>query len=180
METFWGILVVGAMAALFVVLSGVRRRRIQPQLDDFARAFCRVSDHLLGTTQRFGVIAVESAGGDMVRVLPAEAQPVAFCELLERGVDEYAMECLRDMFRLRAEAQAHLTSINLIGKRINGVLNHVYDMTNVSLSVLHDRSVPLKKEEWESVQLFFNSQAYIRSTTLASVVSDPCKKEIAR
>lgn len=179
MDKVLGILIVGVVAALFWALSGLRKRRIQPQLDAFAKAFCEASDHLLGTVRQFGVVATEPAGGGLVRVLPAGEQPSALSELFERGVDGYVMERIRDMFRLRAEAQAHLTTVNLIGKRINGVLNHVYDMANISFSVINDQNVLLKAEDLESFRLFLNKQDYIRNTTLASIVSEACKREIA-
>ncbi|MDO4572203.1 MAG: hypothetical protein Q4C13_02455 [Clostridia bacterium] len=179
MDRTLGILIVAAVAVLFLLLSGLRRRRIQPYIDAFAKAFCEASDHLLGSTRSFGAIATEWTGGGLIRVLPAEEQPEALRALLERGVDDYVLERIRSMFELRAEAQKHLSVINLIGKKVNGVMNHVYDMANVSFSVINDQSILLKKEDLESFQQFLNKQAYIRNTTLASVVSEACQKEIA-
>ena len=180
MKEILGILIIAAVAGLIVLLSEVRKKRIQPYLDAFARAFCEASDHLLGDVDTHGVIQTEPIGNGAQRLLPAEQQPSAVCALLERGVDDYIHQKIREMFNQRAEAQAHLTGFNLIGKRVNGVLNRVYDLANISFSIIDNPSTPLSADDVKDFDFFLNKQAYIRNTTLAAIISDKCKAAIAR
>ncbi len=180
MEKLVAIIIVAAAAALILFSSRLRRKRIQPYLDDFATAFCEASDHLLGSANFFGTLKTEAAGNQRFRVLAADEQPEAIRALFERGVDDYVLERIRSMFQLRDEAQKHLTSVNLIGKRVNGVMNRVYDMANLSFSIINNPELPLKESDLQDFDFFLNRQEYIRNTTLAAIVSDECRARIAR
>lgn len=180
MKEILGILIIAAVAGLIVLLSEVRKKRIQPYLDAFVRAFCDASDHLLGEVDSHGVIQTEPIGSGAQRLLPAEQQPSAVRALLERGIDDYVHQKIREMFDLRAKAQAHLTGFNLIGKRINGVLNRVYDLANISFSIVNNPATPLSADDVKDFDFFLNKQAYLRNTTLAAIASSECKAAIAR
>ena len=60
------------------------------------------------------------------------------------------------------------------------MLNRVYDVTNLSFSIIDNPRVVLSAEQVEDFHFFLNKQAYIRNTTLAAIVSADCKTAIAR
>lgn len=178
MEQLVGVLVIAAVVVLLLLLSRIRRRRVQPYVDAFAAACCEAAEHLLGGTEPLGRVRTEALDDGRRRLLPAEQQPEKIRALLEAGVDEYALARMRSMFALRQSAQERLSAVNLIGDRINGVLNRVYDLFNLSLSIIHDPCVTLSADEERDFDFFLNQQAYLRGVTLAAVVSEACKATI--
>lgn len=180
MKQYLGILIIAAMAGLIWVLSWLRKRRIQPLLDRFARIYCEAADHMLGEADHCGALNAERLEDGGLRVLGPEEQSEAIRTLFERGVDDEARALIRAMFETRGEIQAHLTGFNLIGKRINGVLNRVYDVANLAFSIIDDPGVVLSGEQAQDFDFFLNKQAYIRNVTLAAVASARCRAEIAR
>ena len=180
MEQSLGILVVAALAVLFVILSGVRKKRIEPYLDAFAHAFCELSDHVLGDSRGTAAqLSTEHSEGGALHARPAEFQPEAIREILSRGADAYALQRIQTMYESRGKAQEHLANFNLIGKKINGVLNRVYDLANLSLSIINDPDLLTTQQDLDDFQFFLQKQTYLRNTTLASIVSEECRRAIA-
>lgn len=178
MERIVGILVVAAMAALILLLSYVRKRRIQPYLDAFARAFCEASAHLMNGTGPAGRVRTEALADGRLRLLPAAEQPAGVRAALEKGADDYMMTRLGTMCEMRAAARTHLTTFNLIGRRINSVLDRVYDLAEQTAVILRQPDAALSASALEDLDFFLNRQAYIRGTTLSAIVSEACKADI--
>ena len=173
------IVVVGGLALLFWFLSQRRVKRLQTYTDRFARAFCEAYDHVLPTTEVPDALRYDQTEGGALRVLPGERQPDQIRALFEKGVDDYIMERLRAMYALRDEAQALLTTVNLVGNKYNAVLNHCYDLANLFFSFVDDPAKLTTKEDLERFSSYLNRQKFLRNTTLASIVSEDCKAEIA-
>ena len=179
MEHWIGALAVAIVAALLILTSQLRHKRIYPYLDAFAQAYCEAADHVLHGRVIPDTPAVERLDGGGVALLPAEAQPEAVRSLLEQGIDDYVMQRLRTMYEMRAKAQEHLTGINYVGKKINGVLNRCYDLANLSFSIINDPTVVRREEHLDEFRFFLTKQRFLRTTTLASVVSEECRKKLA-
>ncbi len=173
------IVIVGGLAVLFWLLSQRRVRRLQTYTDRFARAFCEAYDHALPTTDVADALRYDQTEGGTICVLPGERQPEQIRALFDRGVDEYILERLHVMYTLRDEAQALLTTVNLVGKKYNAVLNHCYDLTNLFFSFVDDPAKLKTKEDLEHFTSYLNRQKFLRNTTLAAIVSEDCKAEIA-
>lgn len=172
-----GLIAVIAIGILF--LSQIRKKRIQPYIDAFATAFCEVSEHILPKEGIAETLAVKPLEAGRVRALPKEQQPEPIRALIEKGIDEYALERLRTMFAMRMKAQEHLSSFNLIGKKINGVLNSTYDLVNLSLSIIHDPSIVKTADDVNEFRRFTQKQRELRTKTLASVASEEWKEKYA-
>ena len=173
------ILVVGAVACLFWWLSTRRVKRLHVYTDQFARAFCEAYDHVLPTVEVAETLRYTRTESGRIEVLPADQQPEPIKALLEKGVDSFIMDRLRDMFRLRNEAQSLLTTFNLVEKKFNSALNRCYDLTNLFFSFVDDPSKLRTQDDLDNFSFYLNKQAFLRSTTLASIISEECKQEIS-
>ena len=173
------ILIVAAVAALFWWLSKQRERRLYAYTDPFARAFCEAADHLLTGFDANATLRYRVEDGGYLTVLPAEEQPEAIRALLQKGVDAYVMERLRTMYRMRDEAQALLTTVNLVGEKYNAALNHCYDLSNLFFSFVDDPRKLKTMGDLSTFNEYLQKQAFIRNTTLAAITSDACKREIS-
>ena len=175
------VLVIAAVAGLIWWLSLVRTKWVQKHTDAFAKAFCEAADHNLpGGAHACATLRLnyERSDSGMIRVLADEDQPEGLRQMFKRGVDDYTMDRIRIMFEERAQAQARLTSINLIGGKYNAVLNRCYTMTNQFYLFVKDRSQLKTQEDLELFQIYLQKQDYLRNTTLASIVSDACRQSI--
>ena len=178
MQDWVAILIVAVFAGILTLLSTLHVKRVRVFTDQFARAFCQAYDHVLPAIDITETLRYETMDGGVIRVLPASEQPEPIRGLLEHGVDGYIMDCLREMYTQRDQAQALLTSVNLIEKKYNAVLNHCYDLANLFYSFVADPSKLTTKEDYNVFSAYLNKQSFLRNTTLPSIISDACRKEI--
>ena len=173
------VLIIGAVAGLIWWLSTCRVKRLHVYTDQFARAFCQAYDHALPATGVTEVLRYERTESGLIQVLPPEEQPEPIRTLLEKGVDAFIMDRLREMFQYRQDAQNLLTTINLVEKKFNSAMNRCYDLTNLFFSFVDDPSKLRTQEDLDNFTFYLNKQGFLRNTTLASIVSEECKKEIS-
>lgn len=173
------ILVVGAVAILFWWLSNQRVKRLHAFTDRFALAFCEAAEHVLPAYTDALVLQYRKSESGLITVLPAEEQPDGMRDILSRGVDAYVMERLRTMYQMRDEAQALLTTVNLVGDKFNAPMNYCYDLSNLFFSFVDDMRKLRTQEDLKSFTDYIEKQKFIRNTTLAAIVSDACKMKIS-
>ena len=177
---YLSIALIGAVAIFFWWLSTKRVKKIQKYTDPYAVAFCEAADHLIGSGPFMAGLCYDTTDGGGIRVRPVEEQPEAIQEMIHRGVDDYAVTRIHTMYQMREEAQQLLTSNNLIGDRFNMVLNHTYNLTNLVYTVLSDITMIKNPSDLNDFNTYLQKQGYLRNVTLASVISEDCKKNIAR
>lgn len=172
-ENWWGMLLVLGVALALFGISYYRKKRVEPSIDAFAKAYCEVADHILGDARGLQEtwFATETTASGLFRLAPVERQPMALQRLFQAGVDEYSMERLRTMFQQRSRAQEALSGANMLSKRINPVLNNTYDLINEFLSLLHQPDVTFDQKSLDRFHYFLHKQQHIRSVALASIVS---------
>lgn len=178
---WWGMLLVLGVAGALLGISYLRKRRVEPCLDAFAEAYCEAVDHILGDPRALqsAWLATETTADGLFRLAPMDRQPMALRTLFEKGVDAYAMERLQTMYDQRSKAQEVLSGINMLGKRINPVLNNTFDLINESLSLLHKPDVTFDQKSLDRFHYFLHKQQHVRNVALASIVSTRCKQRIA-
>lgn len=184
------LLIAGSVVIIFWI-SNLRERRVQKFSDEFCKAFIEASDHILdiplNDVKLIYTIAT-STGADQrekvtknpktvwVNLVPLDEQPQTLQKLLKKGIDQYVLERLHTMYMKRDGAQQYLTSINLIEKKYNSVLNRIYDIANISFSALNDFSVLKTQEDVDNFHFFLYQQDFIRNTTFASIMSRDAKR----
>ena len=119
-------------------------------------------------------IKYDTEEGGYIRALPAQDQPDSIRQIFERGVDADDIEQIKTMFSMQHETQEYLTSFNLIGKRINLIMNRCYDLTNLCLSLIDDPSKIRVKKDIEELEFYFTKQKKIREEMLKEIVSPEC------
>ena len=88
MENNWvGMLIVAVVAFSILGISAYRKRRIDPQLETFAQAYCEAADHVLGGPHRMegAWLATETTADGLLRLAPLDQQPEALRQLLQQG-----------------------------------------------------------------------------------------------
>lgn len=180
MEQFLGILLVSLVVAALIGISYLRKKRVGPNLDAFAEAFCEAADHVLGTPYAYGSawLATETTADGFLRIAPMEQQSELIRELFEKGVDEYCMDRLETMYRQRSKAQETLSGINMFSKRLNPVLNDSYDLLNEFLAFIHQTDASFSRGTLDRFHYFLHEQKHIRNVSLASFVTEGCKQRI--
>lgn len=173
------VVIVAAIALFFWWLSSTRAKRIQAYTDEFARAFVDLADYLGVKPDLHAALHTERTVDGGNRVLPREDQPENIRAMMDLGADDTVMRCLEKLYRQREEAQAHLTTINLIGDKYNTVLNSCYDDANVFCLAISKPGALLNDKQLESVNIFLQKQRLLRNKTLPAIVSDDCAREIA-
>lgn len=173
------VVIVGAMAAFLWWLSTLRAKKIQQFTDPYAEAFCKAADHVLGTSPINASLNYEKVEGGQIHVRPVEDQPEIIQEIVRRGVDAYALSQINDMYLYRDKAQELLTTVNLIGKRYNMVMNHTYSLTNLFFTVLADITMIKSEKDLDDFHSYLQKQEYLRTSALASITSEACQKRIA-
>ena len=174
MQQLSGIVVILALIVMIQLLSKYRKKKIQPFIDSFAEAYCRVTDHVLNGSNVVDRIRYETGEGGYVHTVPPEDQAESIREIFIRGVDADDIEQIKTMFSMRYETQQYLTSINLIGKKINLIMNRCYDLTNLCLSLIDDPSKIRDKKDIEELEFYFSRQKKIREEMLKEIVSQEC------
>lgn len=169
-----GIVVILALIAMILLLSKYRKKKIQPFIDAFAEAYCTVTDRVLNGSNVVDRVRYETGEGGYVRALPPEDQAKSIREIFNRGVDAEDIEQIKTMFSMRHKTQEYLTSINLIGKKINLIMNRCYDLTNLCLSLIDDPSKIRDKKDIEELEFYFSRQKKIRGEMLKEIVSQEC------
>ena len=174
MQQLSGIVVILAIMVMILLLSKLRKKKIQPYIDSFAEAYCRVTDHVLNGCNVVDKIRYEKEEGGYIRALPSEEQAESIRQVFEQGVDADDIEQIKTMFSMQQETQAYLTSFNLIGKKINLIMNRCYDLTNLCLSLINDPSLIREKKDIEELEFYFTRQKKIREEMLKEIVSPEC------
>lgn len=182
MENNWiGMLIVAVVALSILGISAYRKRRVDPQLETFAQAYCEAADHVLGGPHGLesAWFATETTADGQLRLAPLDQQPEALRQLLQQGVDDYVMERLQAMHAARCKAQETLSGINFFSKRINPIVNTTYDQINEFLAlVLHPDAV-FDQKRLDQFHYFLHQQGHIRNVALASVLPEHAKRKIA-
>ena len=166
--------------AIILLLSKVRGKKVQPFIDSFADAYCKVTDHVLHCGNIVEKVAVQAEDGGYVSALPNEQQPESVRAIFEQGVDETDLEQIKTMFEMRSEVQEYLTSFNLIGKNINLIMNRCYDLVNLCLSFIDDPSKIRTKDDLKELSFYFTKQKKIREEMLQSIVSPECFQRMTK
>lgn len=174
LQQLLGIVVILALMVMILLLSKLRKKKIQPFIDSFAEAYCKVTDHVLNGNNVIDRIKYDTEEGGYIRALPPEDQPESIRRIFEQGVDADDIEQIKTMFSMQHETQEYLTSFNLIGKRINLIMNRCYDLTNLCLSLIDDPSKIRVKKDIEELEFYFTKQKKIREEMLKEIVSPEC------
>lgn len=173
------IAIVAALAAFLWWLSNRREQRLHAYTDEYSRAFLEAAEHIGAKVDLNAALNTERTADGNLRILPKEDQPEVVRAMFEIGADAYVMERLRAMYALREKTQANLTTVNLIGNKFNAVLNSTYNMANYFFMAINKPGAVLTEKEFADAQLFLQKQRLLRNTTLASIVSEECAREIA-
>lgn len=182
MENNWvGMLIVAVVAFSILGISAYRKRRIDPQLETFAQAYCEAADHVLGGPHRMegAWLATETTADGLLRLAPLDQQPEALRQLLQQGVDDYVMERLGVMHAARCKAQETLSGINFFSKRINPIVNTTYDQINEFLTLVLHPDVVFDQKNLDQFHYFLHQQGHIRNVALGSVLPEHAKQKIA-
>ena len=174
----WSILFIAAMALIIWLLSSLREKRVHAFTDAYCKAFVEAAEHIGAHPGVQAALNTERTPEGNLRVLPADDQPETVRAMLAIGADEYIMERLRAMYDLRDKAQAQLSAINLIGKKYNAVLNSTYKMANMFFLAVSKPGVIMMEKDCTDAQYFLQRQRDLRNTTLASIASVDCAREI--
>lgn len=194
MDKILSMLLIAGIVVLIFLLSYIRERRVQKFSDEFCKAFIEASDHILdvplnGEKLKYTVnLAADNVNVKLdkkernkdfiknsIRLAPLEEQPEALQRLLKKGIDDFVIERFKLMHIKRDGAQLYLSSINMIEKKYNGAMNHIYDVANIFFSALEDFNVLKTEEDINNFHFFLYKQDFIRNTTLASIMSKKAK-----
>lgn len=194
MDKILSMLLIAGIVVLIFLLSYIRERRVQKFSDEFCKAFIEASDHILdvplnGEKLKYTVnLAADNVNAKLdkkernkdfiknsIRLAPLEEQPEALQRLLKKGIDDFVIERFKLMHIKRDGAQLYLSSINMIEKKYNGAMNHIYDVANIFFSALEDFNVLKTEEDINNFHFFLYKQDFIRNTTLASIMSKKAK-----
>jgi hypothetical protein len=191
MDKIWPMLLIVGIVAMIFWMSAIREKRVQVFTDEFAKAFIEASDHVLSDVLIEEKLSysiestVDSRGREIkkskvipVKLAPLEEQPEALQKLFLNGIDSFVLERFKIMHIKRDGAQMYLTSINMIEKKYNSALNRIYDIANISFSSLNDYSAIMTLEDVENFHFFLHKQNFLRSITLASIMSREAKKDV--
>ena len=77
MEQFLAILVVLVVAAAFYGISYLRKKRLYPTCDQFARRYCEIADRLLADVDEPVNLQVVTLDGGLCQLKPLEQQSKA-------------------------------------------------------------------------------------------------------
>lgn len=179
MEGLISALVIAAVAAVILLLTNVRIKRVQRHTDAFADAFCAFSDAVLPhawSREKLSFITLENG---TLSLAPVAEQPEDIRAALEQGVSAAAKEQLLRMADAHRQAREYLGGFNLISGKYQRILSNVETLAKCCFAVAEHPETPVTKKELENFQLFFNRQAHLRNVTLAAIVSEACQKRIS-
>jgi len=179
MEQFLAILVVAVVAAMFYGVYYLRKIKLYPVCDRFARCYCDIADRFITDPNEQVSLNVEALDGGLFHILPLEQQPEAVRAALQKPVDDELLKSLRELFLLRDEIQAQASNGNLSKDKYNAVTNQLFDSLNLYLSVVNDPSQVLSSKDLKQIHYFLQKQKHIRTVTLPSIVSRSCAASIA-
>ncbi len=191
MDKIFPMLLVAGIVALIFWMSAIREKKVQEFTDEFGKAYVEATDHILVAPlqdERLKYTIVSSVDGRgreirdkkkiPVSLAPLEEQPEALQRLFQNGIDSFVLERFQTMHIKRDGAQLYLSSINMIDKKYNSALNRIYDIANISFSALNDYSVIKTLEDVENIHFFLHKQDFLRSTTLAAIMSREAKRSV--
>ena len=179
MEGLISALIIAAVAAMILLLTNVRIKRVQRYTDDFADAFCAFADAVLPyywSREKLSCVTLENG---TLSLLPVSEQPENIKTALEQGISEAAKEQLLHMAEAHRQAQEYLGGFNLISGKYQRILSNVETLAKCYFAIAEHPETAVTKKELEDFQLFFNRQAHLRNVTLAAIVSEACQKRIS-
>lgn len=179
MERYFAMLVVALVAAAFYGVSYYKKRKLFPLCDRFAQCYCELADQMLGAVDCKASLNFEAMDGGLVSIRPAEEQPEAIRDILQKKVDDSALSKVRELFYLRDEIQAHASNGSFSKDKYNAITNQLFESLNTYLSVINDPSQAFSLKELDYFHYYLQKQAHIRNVTLPSIVSRVCATNIA-
>ena len=179
MEQFLAILVVVVVAAAFYGISYLRKRKLYPVCDQFAKRYCELSNHLLAGLDAQTNLSVLPSDGGLYQLRPLEQQSQAVQVALKKSVDDEILAGLRELFFLRDEIQAQASNGNFSKDKYNAITNQLFDSLNLYLSILSNPAQVFSKKDLEQIHYYIQKQAHIRNVTLPNIVSQSCAASIA-
>lgn len=179
MEQFLAILVVLVVAAAFYGVSYLRKRKLIPICDQFARRYCEIADRLLIGTGEPVSLSVTEMGGGLCQLCPIDQQPQPAQAALQRSVDDEMLSGLRELFFLRDEIQAQASNGNFSKDKYNAITNQLFDSLNLYLSIVKNPAQVLSIKDLQQIHYFLQKQKQIRNVALPSIVSRSCAESIA-
>ncbi|MEA4939254.1 MAG: hypothetical protein VB091_06680 [Christensenella sp.] len=179
MEQFLAILVVLVVAAAFYGISYLRKKRLYPTCDQFARRYCEIADRLLADVDEQVNLQVVSLDGGLCQLKPLEQQSKAAQAALQKSVDDAMLSDLRDLFFLRDEIQSQASNGNFSKDKYNAITNQLFDSLNLYLSLLNNPAQVLSTKDLDQIHYFLQKQTHIRTVSLPSIVSRACAESLA-
>lgn len=178
MEQLYALLVVAATAGVFILIHYYRKRKVFPLCDKFAARYCELTDRVLSGLSCEAELAVETIGGDLLRLRPIGEQPPEIQALLNVPIDDTIKAMLRELYFLRDDIQSHASNGNLSKDKYNAITNHLFNTVNSFLAVISRPQDTISKKELDSFHYCLHMQKHIRNVTLPSIVSKDCARAI--
>lgn len=179
MQQLYALLIVAATAGIFVLIHYYRKRKVFPLCDKFAARYCELADRVLPGLDCEAELAVETIGGGLLRLKPAEEQPPEIQAVLRAPVDDAIIAMLRELYFLRDDIQSHASNGNLSKDKYNAITNHIFDTINSFLAVVSHPQDTISQKELDNFHYCLHMQKHIRNVTLPSIVSKDCAQTIA-
>lgn len=179
MEKYLAMLVVALVAAAFYGVSHLKKKKLYPVCDRFAKEYCSLADRLVDNHGTQVKLATQALDGGLLQPLPAESQPEEIRHALKKSIDDAVYASVRELFLLRDEIQAQASNGSFAKDKYNAITNQVFDSLNAYLSILQDPAQILSQKDLDQFHYVLQKQKHIRNITLAAITSRTCAAEIA-
>ena len=177
MDKWLGVAAAALIAAVILILTEVRRARITKHCDGFAMALCELYDSRSALLSG-GLLGFDVENGFALKHV--EEQPEDIQRLLTAGADDKTREACARMKAEYDEAKKELTVVNLLTKRYAPVLDRCYELGMLFELALEDVRILSSEKAAEAFNYFLNEQKYIRTVTLAQIVSAGRAEELKK
>lgn len=179
MEQYVAMLVVAVVAAVFIGISYLKKKKMYPNCDRFAQLYCGLADRMLDELSNKEKLNVETLDGGLFQIRPLDQQPEAIRTALQKPVDAEALETLRELYFLRDEIQAEASNGSFSKDKYNAITNQLYDSLTTYLSLVKDASQEVSSKDLDQFHYFYQKQKHIRNVTFPAIVSRACAARIA-
>lgn len=179
MDQYLAMLLVAAVAGVFLWISYYRKRKLHPLCDRFAERFCALADGALPNLECGASLVAEPTWDGGFRIRPPEGQPEAIRTVLEKPVGGDVLEALRELYLLRDEIQAQASNGSFSKDRYNAVTNQLFNSANMFFTVINNPEATYSQKDLDYFHYFLNKQKHIRNVTLPSIVSKTCGAAIS-
>ena len=179
MEKYLAMLVVALVAAAFYGVSYLKKKKLFPICDRFAKEYCSLADRLIDNRAVQEKLATQALDGGLFQPLPAESQPEEIQRVLQRPIDDTVLVSVRELFLLRDEIHAQASNGSFAKDKYNAITNQVFDSLNAYLSILQNPTQILSQKDLDQFHYVLHKQKHIRNITLAAITSHACAAEIA-